>query len=70
MEGLVGVGVTTLRLTPHHPTAHDTPYHTDRPRQLMGQAVAWMEKNKPEDDELQRFRAEATELLGLKENQE
>ncbi|HET6880872.1 MAG TPA: protein kinase [Pirellulales bacterium] len=28
------------------------------------QAVAWMEKNHPNDEELSRFRAEATELLG------
>jgi hypothetical protein len=29
------------------------------------QAVQWMEKNKPQDEELGRFRAEAEELLGI-----
>lgn len=28
-------------------------------------AVQWMEKNKPQDEELGRFRAEAAELLGI-----
>ena len=28
-----------------------------------------MEKNKPQDEELKRFRAEAAELLGLKEHE-
>ena len=32
--------------------------------------VDWMVKNKSQDQELQRFRAEAAELLGLKEKQE
>jgi hypothetical protein len=31
------------------------------------QAVAWMDKNKPQDKELRRFRAEATDLLRIKE---
>jgi tetratricopeptide (TPR) repeat protein len=29
-------------------------------------AVAWMEKNRPQDEELRRFRAEAVELLNIK----
>jgi hypothetical protein len=29
-------------------------------------AVAWMEKNRPKDEELKLFRAEAEELLGMK----
>jgi len=29
-------------------------------------AVAWMDKNKPDDEELKRFRAEAEEVLGIK----
>jgi hypothetical protein len=29
--------------------------------------VEWMDKNQPTDEELRRFRAEAAELLGLKE---
>ena len=32
---------------------------------LYGQAVTWMEKNAPHDQELVRFRAEAEGLLGL-----
>ena len=33
-------------------------------RQLYDRAVAWTEKNRPNDPELRRFRAEATALLG------
>jgi tetratricopeptide (TPR) repeat protein len=33
-------------------------------RKWYDQAVGWMEKNKPQDEELQRFRAEAEALLG------
>ena len=36
-------------------------------RQSYDQAVEWMEKNRPEDEELLRFRAEAAELLGIGE---
>ena len=32
------------------------------------QAVDWMEKNQPENEELGRFRAEAAELLGIVES--
>ena len=32
-------------------------------RKWYDQAVAWMDKNQPKDDELRRFRAEAEELL-------
>jgi tetratricopeptide (TPR) repeat protein len=35
-------------------------------RQWYDRAVAWMEKNRPKDEELLRFRAEAEELLGIK----
>ena len=38
-------------------------------RKWFDQAVEWMEKNKPQDEELKRFRAEAAELLGVKEKQ-
>lgn len=31
-------------------------------------AVEWMDKNKPQDEELKRFRTEAAELLGIKES--
>jgi serine/threonine protein kinase/Flp pilus assembly protein TadD len=34
-------------------------------RQSFEQAVAWMEKNAPKDDQLLRFRAEAAELLKI-----
>lgn len=30
------------------------------------QAVQWMENHRPNDEELRRFRAEAAELLGIK----
>jgi tetratricopeptide (TPR) repeat protein len=36
-------------------------------RKWYDQAVAWMDKNQPENEELRRFRAEAAELLGVKE---
>jgi serine/threonine protein kinase/Flp pilus assembly protein TadD len=36
-------------------------------RQEYEQAVSWMEKNRPKDEELRRFRAEAQELLTAKE---
>jgi serine/threonine protein kinase/predicted Zn-dependent protease len=35
-------------------------------RTWYDRAVAWMEKNKPQDEELRRFRAEAEGLLGIK----
>ena len=38
----------------------------DEARKWCDQAVEWMEKNKPQDEELKRFRAEAEELLGAK----
>jgi tetratricopeptide (TPR) repeat protein len=37
----------------------------DEARKWYEQAVQWMEKNKPQDEELVRFRAEAEELLGI-----
>ena len=39
--------------------------HKDESRQWYGRAVQWTEKNRPEDQELRRFRAEAAGLLGL-----
>ncbi|HUQ69688.1 MAG TPA: tetratricopeptide repeat protein, partial [Planctomycetaceae bacterium] len=35
----------------------------DEARQWNDRAVAWMEKNNPQDEELKRFSAEAAELL-------
>ena len=37
----------------------------DEARQWYDRGVEWMEKNKPDDEELKRFRAEAEELLGI-----
>jgi tetratricopeptide (TPR) repeat protein len=37
----------------------------DKARAWYDQAVAWMDKNQPQDEELKRFRAEATALLGM-----
>jgi len=39
----------------------------DEARKWYDQAVQWMEKNQPQDEDLKRFRAEAEELLGVKE---
>jgi hypothetical protein len=37
----------------------------DKAREWYDQAVAWMDKNAPQNEELKRFRAEAAALLGL-----
>ncbi len=37
-------------------------------REWYDKAVAWMDKNKPDDEELKRFRAEAEEVLGIKKD--
>lgn len=37
----------------------------DKARAWYEQAVAWMDKHKPQDQELKRFRDETTALLGL-----
>jgi tetratricopeptide (TPR) repeat protein len=37
----------------------------DKARTWYDRAVAWMDKNSPQDHELKHFRAEATALLGL-----
>jgi tetratricopeptide (TPR) repeat protein len=47
--------------------AHRQLADKDKARKLYDQAVQWMDKNKPNDEELRRFRAEAAELLGVKE---
>jgi tetratricopeptide (TPR) repeat protein len=39
--------------------------HSDEARTWYERAAAWMEKNRPKDLELSRFRAEAAALLGL-----
>ena len=39
--------------------------HQDEARQWYDKAVERMEKNRPDDEELLRFRAEAEELMGI-----
>jgi tetratricopeptide (TPR) repeat protein len=39
----------------------------EKARTWYDQAVEWMDKNRPRDEELRRFRAEAAELLGIPE---
>jgi Flp pilus assembly protein TadD len=39
----------------------------DQARKWHDQAVQWMEKNKPDDEELRRFRAESETVLELKQ---
>jgi tetratricopeptide (TPR) repeat protein len=39
-------------------------------RNSYDQAVRWMEKNQPRNEELRRFRAEANELLGITQKQD
>lgn len=40
----------------------------DEARKWFDRAVTWMEKNQPQNEELRRFRTEAAELLGVKED--
>jgi tetratricopeptide (TPR) repeat protein len=42
----------------------------DEARKWHDQAVQWMENNKPQDEELRRFRAEAAELLEIREKKD
>jgi hypothetical protein len=39
----------------------------DKARQWYEQAVAWMDKNQHQNEELGRFRAETAKLLGIKQ---
>jgi len=41
----------------------------EKARQWYDKAVEWMDKNKPQDDELRRFRTETAELLEIKKSQ-
>jgi tetratricopeptide (TPR) repeat protein len=41
--------------------------HKDEARTWYDKAIEWMDKNQPQNEELQRFRAEAAELLGVNE---
>lgn len=47
--------------------AHWQRGNKDEARKWYDQAVQWMEKNQPQNEELRRFRTEAAELLGIKE---
>ena len=40
----------------------------EKARESYDQAVAWMDKNQPDDKELARLRAEAKRVLGIKDN--
>jgi hypothetical protein len=42
----------------------------DEARKCYDQAVEWMDKNQPQNEELLRFRAETEELLGVKEKKQ
>jgi tetratricopeptide (TPR) repeat protein len=42
----------------------------DEARQVFNQAVEWMDKNQPENEELRRFRAEAAKLLELEKKRD
>jgi serine/threonine protein kinase/Tfp pilus assembly protein PilF len=47
--------------------SHSQEGHKEEARKWYDKAVAWMEKNMPQNEELRRSRAEAAELLGVKE---
>jgi tetratricopeptide (TPR) repeat protein len=42
--------------------------NADGARQWYDQGTAWMDRHQPDDDVLRRFRAEAADMLGLKQN--
>jgi WD40 repeat protein/serine/threonine protein kinase/tetratricopeptide (TPR) repeat protein len=42
----------------------------DEARKWYDQAVVWMDKNQPKNEELRRFRAEAEELMAIKQHKE
>jgi tetratricopeptide (TPR) repeat protein len=48
--------------------AHWQQREKEKARSWFDQAVQWMDKNQPNNEELRRFRAEAAELLGIKEH--
>jgi serine/threonine protein kinase len=50
--------------------AHRQLGHKDDARKWYDQAVAWMDKNQPENEELRRIRAEAAKLLGIGEKKD
>lgn len=42
----------------------------DKARRAYDQAVEWMDKHQPKHEQFHRFRAEAAELLGVKEKKD
>jgi len=46
--------------------SHEKLGDREKARHWYNRAVEWMDKNKPQDDELRRFRTEAAELLKIK----
>ena len=50
--------------------AHERLGAKDKARQCYAKAIAWMDKNKPQDEELRRFRAEAAALLAINEKKQ
>jgi tetratricopeptide (TPR) repeat protein len=49
--------------------AHEQLGNKEQAREWYARAVEWMEDNRPDDDELLRFRAEASQLFGTTEEQ-
>jgi len=49
--------------------AHWQLANKDEARQAYDQAIEWMAKNAPHDDELRRFRAEAEQLVGVQKSE-
>jgi WD40 repeat protein/serine/threonine protein kinase len=61
-RGIPGDGTSLFFLA----MAHWKHGNKDEAHRWYGKAVQWMDKNKPQDEELARFRAEAATLLGIK----
>jgi tetratricopeptide (TPR) repeat protein len=53
----------------HLAMAHERLGHKAHARDWYARAVEWMEKNRPDDEELVRFRAEASQLFGIIDEQ-
>ena len=50
--------------------AHSQLGHKEEARKWYDQAVQWMDKNQPKNEDLRRFRAEAAELLGIEKKKD
>jgi len=50
--------------------AHGQLGHKDEARRSYDRAVAWMDRNNPDDEDLRRFRTEAAELLGIEKKKD